>query len=96
MTASRWQHVMERHVEVAPYLAQVKRTLDAPNLVYEMPSEIPTMAFYAKGLIADDHRFRGCYVAAIVRYKMKPAQVWTVYLPARLSNNQSRLIYASV
>lgn len=94
LTTERWEHATGHHPEVAPYIEQVRRTLEQPHLVYETRHHRPTLAFYAKGLI-DDHAYRGCYVAVFVRIQMQPPEVWTVYLPNRLSPNLGKLLHAT-
>ena len=91
-TRERWDHACERHPEVEPYLECVRLTVESPWAVYEPERKHPVYVFYRRELILDDPRFKGCYVAACVRYTMHPAQVWTVYLPSHLSSNPGKLI----
>lgn len=94
LTADRWQHTVEHHPEVEPYVEQVRLAIERPNLVYETRHRKSTLAFYARGLI-DDHPYGGCYVAAFVRNLMEPPEVWTAYLPVRLSANPGKLLHAT-
>jgi hypothetical protein len=94
LTPDRWNHACDRHLEVAPFIEEVRQALETANLVYETPHKKPTHAYYKRELLTHVPRFRGCYVAVYVRYTMQPAQVWTVYLPTHLSRNPGRLIRA--
>lgn len=93
LTPDRWAHVLKYHPEVGPYVDAVRLTVEEPWAVYETPNKRPTYAYYRRELITDDPRFKGCYVAVFVRYRMQPAQVWTVYLPTHLSSNPGKLIH---
>jgi hypothetical protein len=88
-----WQHAVEKHPEVAPYLDLVRQTLEAPSMIYDKLASKPTIAFYAQGLIHDNPRYRDCYVCVFVRSEEKPPCVCTVYLPSRLSKNPGKLLY---
>lgn len=87
LTPERWKHIVDRHPEMAPLIAQVKLAVERPNIVVETTHSLPTRAYYAKGLLADFPRYRECYVAALVRYTMEPACIWTAYLVSRLGNS---------
>lgn len=93
LSPRRWIHACERHSEISPFLEQIKQTLESPGLIYETAHTRPTYAFYKRELLLDVPRFSDCYVAVYVRYTMQPAQVWTAYLPRRLSANPGRLVH---
>lgn len=82
----QWRHIIRRHPEMPPYMNEVRLALQDPWAVYETTDVKPTLAYYARNLI-DEPRYRHCYVAVFVRFKMSPAYVWTAFLPSHMSNN---------
>ena len=77
---------------IGRYLAEIRGTLADPDVVYEGRYE-DSKVFYGRDRLPDDSRFRGCYVAVIVRYSTKPASVRTVYFPFNISGALGRLLF---
>jgi hypothetical protein len=91
LTQADWDRIVSKRPDVQPYRDEVRRTLEAPNVVYEgrWPD---TKVFYAKDLM--NAPFRGCYVAAAVRYNVQPATIRTVYFPLNIQARLGNLLYA--
>ena len=91
LTQEDWDRIVAKRPDVQPYVEEVRRTLEAPNVVFEgrWPG---TKVFYGKGLL--DAPFWGCYVAVAVRYIVRPATIRTIYFPFNIQASLGRLLHA--
>jgi hypothetical protein len=91
LTEEDWGRLTQKRPDVAGYLEEIQRTLEAPNVVFEgrWPE---TKVFYAKDLLGSP--FWGCYVAVAVRYTPQPASIRTVYFPFNIEAKLGRVLYA--
>ncbi len=92
LTQEDWGRISAKHPGIEPYVDEVRRTLERPNIVYE--GRYPdSKVFYAKDLLSDIPSFWGCYVAVIVRYSKQPATIRTVYFPFNIEARLGTLLY---
>ena len=92
LTEARWERIVSKHPEVAPYVTEVRATIAAPNVVYEGRHALTTKVFYARGLI-EDPPFDACWVQVVVRYTEQPAVVSTALLPFRIAADLGQVLH---
>ena len=92
LTEEDWDRLTTKRPDIAPHVAEIRRTLEEPNVVYEgrWPD---TKVFYAKDLLGAP--FGGCYVAVAVRYTNHPASIRTVYFPFNIEAKLGKLLHAA-
>lgn len=90
LTQKDWDRIVAKRPDVEPYVNEVRRTLETPNVVFEgrWPD---TKVFYAKNLLAAP--FWGCYVAVAVWYTAFPGAIRTVYFPFNIGARLGRVLY---
>lgn len=91
LTEKDWNRIVAKRLEVEPYVDEIRRTLQDPDVVYEGGTS-DTKVFYGKDLLTD-YPFRGCYVAVAVRYRNQPASIRTAYLAREMRANLQQLLY---
>ena len=95
LTREDWERITAKRPGVEGYVGHVQRTLERPSMVFEGRYG-DSKVFYRKGLLDDDPAYKGCYVAAIVRYTGpgEPATIRTVYFPFHVQAALGRLLHA--
>ena len=91
LTREDRDRIVAKRPDVQPFVGEVRRTLEAPNVVFEgrWPT---TKVFYGKDLLPAP--FWGCYVAVAVRYTAHPATIRTVYFPFNIEARLGRVLHA--
>jgi hypothetical protein len=97
LTQGDWDRLTAKRPGVDGYADHVRATLERPSIVFE-GRYVGSKVFYRAGLLDDDPLYRGCYVAAVVRYPTgdEPATVRTVYFPFNVQARLGRLLHAEL
>ena len=87
LSSEVWYHKLMHpifgHLEVKPYLEEIKETIKNPDFIYRSIKDIRVQLLYKKGLIKG--KYAHCYILAVVKYveevEGKHGYVSTIMIP---------------
>jgi hypothetical protein len=91
----QWQqHILVRHPEVGPYLAQIEDTVHAPDCVFSSEVRSDAKIFYKRH--SDTGAYRQLYLKVVVGYDESPAMVLTAYFCPHITGGKLLWIKTSL